>query len=151
MSLTSVVTDILNGTIESVETVIPHPITRKAPFVINAPVIQSELGVLVGIAGAVPGRLMVLANTQVFVALATSMFGVTLEGDMLESFVGELGNMIGGNMCTAVSNQGLLLEVTPPTVLVGETKLTGFGKAICIPIQIETIGELEVILALQNL
>ncbi|MCL6443903.1 MAG: chemotaxis protein CheX [Alicyclobacillus sp.] len=151
MSISAAIREILNGTLEAIHTVIPHPAVRETPYLVNAPIFQSDMGVLVGITGAVPGRLLVLADTQVFVSLASTMFGVTLEGNMLESFVGELGNMIGGNMCTQVSQHGLLLEVTPPTVLVGETKLSGFSKAICVPVHIETIGPLSVILALQDL
>ena len=40
-----------------------------------------------------------------------AMFGVALEGDMVESFIGEVGNMVAGNAVSALSDTGLVLIV----------------------------------------
>ena len=58
------------------------------------------------------------------------MYGVKLEDSMLESFVGEIGNMVAGNMATRLSENGVRVEISPPTVIVGSTKLTGFTKQL---------------------
>jgi chemotaxis protein CheX len=147
----SVITEILNGTIQSVSTVIPIPMTRERPSMVKGPILQSEIGVLLGIAGSVPGQLLVHGTRQVFSGIASAMFGMALNDDMLESFIGELGNMLGGNMCTNVSSAGILIEITPPTVLVGETKLTGFSQqALLIPLIFDEVGKLEIILILNE-
>lgn len=66
------------------------------------------------------------------------MFGIALEGDMLESFSGELGNMIAGNLSSNIYQQGINMDITPPTVMVGQTKLYGFHKAVLLPVELET-------------
>jgi chemotaxis protein CheX len=147
----STITEILNGTIQSVSTVIPIHMTREQPTMANGPITQSEVGVLLGIAGSAPGQLIVHGTRQVFSAIATTMFGMELGDDMLESFIGELGNMIGGNMCTNVASAGIRIEITPPTVLIGETKLTGFSKpALIIPLILANVGKLEIALILND-
>lgn len=40
------------------------------------------------------------------------MFGMPLEGAMLESFTGEFGNMIAGNLCTFTGQHDLELDIT---------------------------------------
>ena len=47
------------------------------------------------------------------------MFGMSIEGEMIESFTGELGNMVAGNLCTILEKNGLILDISPPTVMTG--------------------------------
>ena len=49
---------------------------------------------------------------------------------MLESFTGELGNMIAGNLCTLVGANNLEIDITPSTVIVGTSKLYGFRRLL---------------------
>lgn len=69
---------------------------------------------------------------------------------MLESFSGELGNMLAGNLSTFVSQSGIEMDITPPTVLAGQTKLSGFDKALTLPISLQNIGQLNIVLILEN-
>ncbi|MFC4767214.1 chemotaxis protein CheC [Effusibacillus consociatus] len=78
------------------------------------------------------------------------MFGMTLEGDMLDSFVGELGNMIGGNMSTNLSQSGVSINITPPTVIVGQTKLSGFNQALRVLASLKNVEDLNLILAIEE-
>lgn len=77
------------------------------------------------------------------------MFGMPIQGGMLESFAGELGNMIAGNLATNIAGQGTEMDITPPTVLVGKAKLYGFEKALSLPIGFPEIGELRIILMME--
>lgn len=130
--------------------VIPLPHTAGETSVFEAPIIQPEIGVLIGITGHLHGRLLLESSSQVFSSIGNEMFGMPLKGDMLESFAGELGNMIGGNISTGVSTSGILIDITPPIVLVGQTKISGFSKAHSIPLQIERAGELRIIYILEE-
>ncbi|WP_445493055.1 chemotaxis protein CheX [Niallia sp. 03133] len=150
MTLTKSATEILNGTIESVKGVLPFDISIDKPVLIPAPFTQQSLGVLIGLTGDFRGRIIIDGNEQVFGKLGEAMFGMALEGDMLESFSGELGNMIAGNLSTFVSKNGIEMDITPPTVLVGETKMYGFTKALRLPISLHTVGELTIILMLES-
>lgn len=144
------VTELLNGAIEAVNLVVPLPVHREHPQTIDGPIVQPEIGVLLGMTGGIRGRIVLEAATDVFSSLAEKMFGVAVEGEMLESFIGELGNMIGGNTCTQVSTQGILLDITPPTVIVGNTRLCGFSRAIRIPMLIDSVGTLNIILIIEE-
>jgi chemotaxis protein CheX len=143
-------TNVLNATIQALQTVIPFPQRHGAPALVTAPIYQPEMGVLIGITGDLRGRMLLEGDKAIFGSIGSSMFGMSLGGEMLESFTGELGNMIAGNLSTSLSQRGIQIDITPPTVMVGETKLYGFTKAISVPIQIEGIGEIQIIFALEE-
>lgn len=149
MTLTKSVTDILNGTIESVKSVIPFEVTVDKPSLFTQPFTQHSIGVLIGMTGDVRGRVIIDGEEQVFGKIGEGMFGMFLEGEMLESFAGELGNMIAGNLSTNISQRGFDMDITPPTVLVGQTKVYGFNRAFRLPIHIADVGVLEVVLAVE--
>jgi len=151
MIQTKSTTEILNGTIQSVKSVIPCAIQIDKPNVINEPFTQKSIGVLIGITGDFRGRIIIDGNEQVFGKIGELMFGMFLEGEMLDSFSGELGNMIAGNLSTFVSQNGIEIDITPPTVLVGETKMFGFEKALSLPISLENIGQLSIVLILEKM
>ncbi|WP_260285947.1 hypothetical protein [Peribacillus aracenensis] len=56
-----------------------------------------------------------------------------LEGEMLESFAAELGNMLAGNIATSLAGGDAFNDSTPPTVFVGNTKMYGFMKQSIYP------------------
>ena len=151
MIQTKSTTEILNGTIQSVKSVIPCAIQIDKPNLINEPFTQKSIGVLIGITGDFRGRIIIDGNEQVFGKIGELMFGMFLEGVMLDSFSGELGNMIAGNLSTFVSQNGIEIDITPPTVLVGETKMFGFEKALSLPISLENIGQLSIVLILEKM
>lgn len=150
MTLTKSTTDILNGTIEAVKGVIPCELQIAKPVLTGSPFVLKSLGVLIGLTGDFRGRIIIDGDDHVFGKLGESMFGMFLEGPMLESFSGELGNMIAGNLSTFVSQNGIEIDITPPTVLAGETKLSGFEKALSLPITLQNIGQLTIVLILET-
>lgn len=48
------------------------------------------------------------------------MFGMELEGEMLASFSGELGDMLTGSNSTQIMNSGVKTNITAPTIMQGE-------------------------------
>lgn len=151
LTLTKSTTDILNGTIESVKSVIPCELQIDQPNLIAEPFMQKSIGVLIGLTGDFRGRIIIDGSEEVFGKIGELMFGMFLEGEMLDSFSGELGNMIAGNLSTFVSQNGVDIDITPPTVLVGETKMYGFDKALCLPVSLNNIGSLSIILMLERI
>ena len=141
---------ILNGTIGSLKTILPMNIEVKPPSISSEPYIQEHMGVLIGIVGDIKGRIIIDGTPAAFGGIGAAMFGMPLEGEMLESFTGEFGNMIAGNLCTAVGQDGLNLDITPPTVMVGNTKLYGFQKVFRLPTVIENIGEITILLTIDD-
>lgn len=143
-------TDVVNSMLSAVSSVIPVQMQREVPTIVDAPVANVEMGVLVGVTGQVRGRLLAVGAASVFGGIAEAMFGMRIEGEMLESFVGELGNMLAGTMSTNVSLQGINIDITPPTVIVGDTKLTGFQHALSVPVKLENIGELHILMIFEE-
>lgn len=150
MALGEKITTILNGTIESIRSVIPLTMAIDKPSLFNQPFTQMSISVLIGMTGDLRGRLMIEGHETMFGNIGETMFGMPLEGEMLKSFTGELGNMIAGNLATIVSQKGITIDITPPTVLVGQTKIYGFDKAFRVPIHFENKGELQLILTIDN-
>lgn len=149
MTLTKSVTDILNGTIESVKAFLPFEVTVEKPSLFTQSFTQHSIGVLIGMTGDVRGRVIIEGEEKTFGKIGEGMFGMFLEGEMLESFAGELGNMLAGNLSTTISQRGFEMDITPPTVLIGQTKVYGFDRAFRLPIHMNNIGSLEIILAVE--
>jgi chemotaxis protein CheX len=137
---------LLENTLQSVKEVLPFTIQADKPSILTQPYQQHSIGVLIGITGDIRGRLIIDGNEKTFSSIGEGMFGMAIEGELLESFAGELGNMFGGKLSTSLAAFGFNMDITPPTVLVGETKLYGFDKAFRLPISIENIGKLMLLL-----
>ena len=150
MTTTKQIQTLLNGTISSLRSVIPISMDFQPPSSSQQPFEQSEMGVLIGIVGDIKGRIIIDSTPATFGSVGAAMFGMPLEGEMLESFTGELGNMIAGNLCTIVGQDGLELDITPPTVMVGNTKLYGFQKLFRLPAEIENIGDITILLTIDD-
>lgn len=150
MSTSKHVQTILNGTIHALKTILPMNIDVKAPTITSEPYIQEQMGVLIGLVGDLKGRVIIDGSPETFGAIGSAMFGMPLEGEMLESFTGEFGNMIAGNLCTHAGQQDLELDITPPTVMVGNTKLYGFQHAFRIPVTVDGAGELSILFTIDE-
>lgn len=141
---------ILNGSIHSLKSILPMEMDIQSPSILTEPFVQQEMGVLIGLIGDIKGRIIIDSTASSFSAIGAKMFGMPLEGEMLESFTGELGNMFAGNLCTHVGQQALSVDITPPTVMVGNTKLFGFEKAFKLPAVIEEVGTLTILFTIDE-
>ncbi|GGA26062.1 chemotaxis protein CheX [Psychrobacillus lasiicapitis] len=150
MSASKHIQTILNGTIQSLKSVIPLSMDIKSPSLMVQPFEQTEMSVLIGIIGDIKGRIIIDSTTNGFSQIGATMFGMPLEGEMLESFTGELGNMIAGNLCTSVAANGVEIDITPPTVIVGTSRLFGFQHAFKLPVEIADVGEITIILTIDE-
>ncbi|GMA63132.1 chemotaxis protein CheX [Alicyclobacillus fastidiosus] len=146
----SPMTEMVEGVGNALKSVLPVPIALGDASVVDGAIYQPEMGVLVGVTGGFRGRIIIQASQAVFSAFAVNMYGMALEGDMLESFVGELGNMIAGSTCTTIATKGMVLDITPPTVLVGNTKLSGFQHALQVSVEVDGVGDMQVLLILEE-
>lgn len=150
MSTSKHIQTILNGTINALKSILPMNIDISLPSVTTEPFVQQEMGVLIGLVGDLKGRIIIDGSPITFGAIGSKMFGMPLEGEMLESFTGEFGNMIAGNLCTIVGQNELELDITPPTVMVGNTKLYGFQTALRLPAKIENAGNITILFTIDE-
>jgi chemotaxis protein CheX len=150
MIVTEQVTHLLNSTIETMKSIFPLTIQLGKPMLVEEPLSQQEMGVLIGITGDIPGRIMIQSQQDVFSQLGQAMFGLSVEGEMLESFAGEVGNMIAGNLSSVISQIGMTMDITPPTVIVGDSKVYGFKRAFQLPVTMDTVGTFTVVLIMDE-
>ena len=147
MSDSAIITKLLNSAIQSIKTVIPLTFTIGQPKVLDAKVVEGNLGVLVGMTGNCRGQTILKGPATTFSQLAQSMFGMPVEGDILISFTGELGNMIAGNLTTFASEQGIEMDITPPTVWEGNTILHNYKTPVELSINFEGAGDMSLIIS----
>lgn len=144
------VCELLEYIMDSVKQVVPVPLTVEPAYLYDISELQTGMCVLVGFTGEITGRLLIDGHSESFGKLGETMFGMALEGEMLHSFVGEVANMVAGTMCTKISQKGRKVDITPPTIMEGKMKLFGFEKAIFVPFAVDHVGEMNIILLLQE-
>ncbi|MFD1735519.1 chemotaxis protein CheX [Bacillus salitolerans] len=142
-------TKVLNGAIQSVKSILPISLSIESPSLFKEKALHSSMAVLIGMTGDIKGRIIIEGKPQTFSSIGEMMYGMQLDGEMLESFTGELGNMIAGNLATNASQNELVMDITPPTLIVGEIKLTSYNQAIRVPISIGSSEGLGVILMVE--
>lgn len=109
---------------------------------------SAGLAVIIGITGAMPGRVIIDASRSVAESLSLVINGdETLEWEMVMDTMAELTNIISGNAISFINNEkkGLGLSLTPPSVFCGDEMkiISPKLKAQLIPIQLPQ-GELRV-------
>lgn len=95
--------------------------------------------VMLGITGRLHGQVMLVMNVKTACDIASKMMmGMEVNelNDMARSALGELMNMMMGNAMTNFSEMGILLDITPPTMM--KTKSINLNvsnsQMICVPI-----------------
>lgn len=136
-------TYLLNGTFSSLKNIVPinHEISK--PELLDK-ALHLHYGVLIGITGDIKGKLVLAGNSNIFDAISESMYGMSLEGEMLASFSGELGNMIAGGLSTIIVENGINLDITSPTIMEGNTTLFGFENAINLVVTFKNVGKIDI-------
>ncbi|MDZ5711966.1 chemotaxis protein CheX [Jeotgalibacillus haloalkalitolerans] len=150
MSTSKVVKNLLNGMIHSINKVVPVTIKHSNPSVLNMPYQQNQVAVLIGMTGELKGNILIDGDKKHFSSLGESMYGMHLEDDMLISFIGEVGNMIAGNLTTYISSEGVEMDITPPSVMSGSSTLHNFKQAVHLPFEAAGIGQFSILVSIQK-
>ncbi|HEY4600856.1 MAG TPA: chemotaxis protein CheX [Cerasibacillus sp.] len=141
--------ELLNGTMASLEKVVSLPYK-----ILNTEALKQSFhlhfGVLIGITGQMKGKLILAGDKSVFASIGEAMFGMKVEQEMLHSFSGELGNMIAGNLSTDIITKGVKTDITAPTIMEGNTTLTGYRNGLQVTVSFSGVGELHVYLLIDE-
>lgn len=85
---------------------------------------QSQgVAIIIGITGSLNGRIIVDLSPSTAHKISEVILQETLNEDdirLIESAVGELGNMVAGRAVSFLSEMGHSLKITPPTIFKGE-------------------------------
>ncbi|WP_046173677.1 chemotaxis protein CheX [Domibacillus indicus] len=146
----NVVKEVLNCAVSAMKAIIPAELTVGKPVLLNGSFDHHAIGVFIGVTGDLPGRIILVGKEEAFASLGTRMFGMPIEGPMVESFAGEVVNMIAGNMGVSLSEKGVAIDITPPTIIVGDSKISGFKQAIELPLSFQDAGEYRLVLSIEH-
>lgn len=138
---------LVNGTISSLKTLLPLHNEFEPVHVINK-YGSIQFGTMVSFTGDIEAELILHGDSGVFSQIGQHMFGMPIEGELLDSFTGEFGNMVAGNLSTLIVEQGFQTDISTPTLINETTKLV--GKAIHIIVKIKDVGPLNASLIIEN-
>lgn len=139
--------ELLNGMFVALKTVVPIEQEISKPQLLKEKV-DLQFGVLIGITGDVKGQLVITGDKGTFASIGETMYGMPLDGEMLASFSGELGNMLAGRLSTIVAENGVHTDITSPTILEGNTHLSGYKQALKVNVRYDRFGETDIYLLL---
>lgn len=129
---------------EAVKQIIPVPANLQQIQQMNTKIPISNISVLIGITGDIKGQMLFDGSKNTFSSIGEVLFGMSIGDEMMSSFVGELGNMIAGNVSTIASTKGISIDITPPTIIEGENcAVTGYDFGIGSKISFEEKGSLS--------
>lgn len=116
-------------------------------------IITQDVTAFIGIVGDFSGNISYCYSQETAKNLASAMMmGMPVEvlDDMSSSALAELSNQITGTAATIFSNQKVQLDITPPSLVVGEEMMfiLTFLKTICLSFT-TSVGLIEVNVALE--
>ncbi|SER79217.1 chemotaxis protein CheX [Gracilibacillus ureilyticus] len=149
VNMNEIIKELYNGSVQSIKNVVPVDHQFDAPKLTTEP-LQVQYGVLIGYSGTFKGDLLIQAKHNVFSAIGEALYGMQLSEEMLDSFSGELGNMVAGGLSTHLANAGIETDITHPTIISGDAKLTGFKRVLEVQINYEEIGGMTMSLLLNQ-
>lgn len=115
----------------------------------NSPYTSDSVVIIVGLTGELRGQAFFSMSRKIAMWIASSMMGgmpVTELDEISKSAISELTNMILGNTATILYNKGLKLDITPPSLLMGDNMQISSSKmkTICIPLELNDNGSLDI-------
>jgi len=127
---------------------IGKPRVKKTPFPLE------EVVLVVGVTGEIKGQVIISTKLEVAKIIASKMMmGMPVDelNDMAKSAISELGNMIMGNTATLIANQGISVDITPPTLMLGKDISLSFNASQTIELPLHSeIGDIIYDIALKE-
>ena len=122
------------------------------PFLSDCKFSDNAVVIVIGVTGEMHGQVLVEMNNEVACGIASKMcmMTVTQMDELSKSAIGELGNMIMGNAATIFSTKGIGMDITPPTLAIGNVSFSNFEtKNICVPLIFDNDKQISVNIALR--
>ncbi|MBM7561082.1 chemotaxis protein CheX [Fusibacter tunisiensis] len=121
--------------------------TVGRPSIRNNPYPTSEIVIILGITGDIKGQAVFSLSEEIAKTIASGMMmGMPVDeiDEMAKSALSELGNMIMGNSATLLFNLGVKIDITPPSLVKGQSiQISSSGiETICVPL-VSPMGEIE--------
>lgn len=107
------------------------------PYIKDTDFKEDTVVILIGVTGEMRGQVMLAFSHNIACDIASKMtfMSITQLDELSKSALSELGNMILGNAATIFSTKGIGMDITPPTLCMGNmTFSNNYSQNICIPI-----------------
>ncbi len=117
----------------------PDAYNVGTPFLREDDFEADDIVIILGITGEIKGQAALSMNFELAKSIASQMMmgmPVTEIDDMAKSALSELGNMIMGNAATLLYNNGIQTDITPPSLVVGQSMQisTPAMEQVCVPL-----------------
>lgn len=142
----------INPFIEASQTVLKQIASLDAKlgkvYLKTSPYRSEDIIIMVGLTGKIRGQAIFSMSRDFGMKIASCMMmgmPVTEFDEISKSAISEMANMIMGNTATLLYNRGINIDITPPSLLMGENmQITPSKmKTICIPLLIGENDKIE--------
>ncbi len=121
----------------------------------TSPYKSENIIIMVGLTGSIRGQAIFSMSQKLAMSIASNMmFGmpVTEFDEISKSAISELTNMILGNAATLLYNKGTSVEITPPSLLMGDNMSISINKmkTICVPLVLESGEAIELDISVEG-
>lgn len=138
----------INPFIEASQTVLKQIASIDAKlgkvYLKTAPYRSEDIVIVVGLTGSIRGQAVFSMSRQFGMRLASVMMmgmEVTEFDEISRSAISEMANMIMGNAATIFYNKGINIDITPPSLFMGENMMITPSKMQTIGIPLLIDGE----------
>ncbi len=108
---------------------------------------------IIGVTGDVTGRVIYDMSKQTALKIVSIMNGeeITEFNDLAQSTIAELSNIITGNTISSLSAKGYRVDITPPTLFMGDNLTVSKSEALTLVVPLITeAGEIFINVALKE-
>lgn len=104
-------------------------LTQGEAYIYRHTEIENAVAVYLGIVGQLQGYVLIRFSEENAKTIAGTMMGMPIEviDDMVISALSELGNMIMGGASTGLAAEGIITDITTPTLLQGTVQIKQAG------------------------
>ena len=131
---------LLKASVKVIQDACRMDVTIGRPSIAQAAFTDDELLILMGITGEMKGQAILdFPNTSALkIASAMCMMELPQLDELAQSALCELCNMVMGNTATLYSLGGISIDITPPTLCMGNVTFnSSYAANICIPFNYE--------------
>jgi chemotaxis protein CheX len=124
--------EIINGTKDVFSTMLMQEIEGQDISSQPKSGIQSNLTSMIGLGGGIRGMLAVHCPAEVAQAITGSFLGMEVDeiDEDVKDAIGEIANMVAGNLKIAYAEAGLNVELAIPTSVIGDSfRISGISGA----------------------
>jgi chemotaxis protein CheX len=148
----------INPFIESAQSVVNMLLgieikTGKA-YLKNPPFIVNQTVIIIGVIGKIKGQVYFELTTDTTKKIASGMMrGMTITelDEISKSAVSEMVNMIMGNTSTIFAKKNIEVDITPPTLLIGDKiEISHKDSIIVVPLELEGLGTIAINVAVEE-